>query len=470
MLLVLVTIIGVAWALLVPPWQSPDEMAHSAYAQPLAESLTLAGVPGRPSVSSDLNFADDAVGASRGAFFPRFSPPVWSGAAAAKYAARESGSNPPSQTNGGGLSSATANPPLYYLFAAIGTWIDHGGTAFGRLYATRLLGVALLLLTTTAAWLLAGEVFARRRLAQLLCAATVGLLPMATFMSTSVNPDALLMTTWTFALWLGARVINRAAQRVDALALCAVTAAAILAKATSYALVAPVLLAMFLGWRRRPREERRRAAGQLMLAGGVLVAPVLAWVALAPTLGGTSLTSVNAHGAAFNARQFLSYVWQFYLPRLPFLTPFKTSPDLAVWDVWLRGALGTFGWLDVSLAPWVYAVAGVAIGGIGAAAVVLLIRRRSPGTGPLLAFFALCLLALLGLLHVTAYRALIGGGGPFLQGRYLLPLISLFGLAVGLVGGHLPIRVRAPAGVFVLVVLLTLQCASLGAVAQAYYL
>ncbi|MEO8969700.1 MAG: DUF2142 domain-containing protein [Solirubrobacteraceae bacterium] len=469
-LLVLVTIIGVAWALLVPPWQTPDELNHFAYAQSLAESFTLPGAPGRLPVSADISFADGAVGAGRGAFFPRFSPPVWSRAAAAEYAARESGSDPLSRTNGGGATNASTNPPLYYLFAAIGTWIDHGGTAFGRLYTTRLLGVVLLLLTTTAAWLLAGEVFARRRLAQLLCAATVGLLPMATFMSTSVNPDALLMTTWTFALWLGARVINRAAQRVDAVALCAVTAAAILVKATSYALVAPALLALLLGWRRRPREERRHAAGHLTLAVGVLLAPVLAWVALAPGLGGTTLTSVSSGGHAFNVRQFLSYVWQFYLPRLPFLTPLQTWPDLAVWHVWLRGGLGTFGWLDVSLAPWIYAVAGIAIGGIGVAVVILLVRRRSPGAGALLAFFALCLVALLGLLHITEYRVLIGGGGPFLQGRYLLPLVSLFGLAVGLVGGHLPIRVRAPAAVLVLVVLLTLQVASLGAVAQAYYL
>ena len=75
---------------------------------------------------------------------------------------------------------------------------------------------------------------------------------MATFMSTAVNPDALLITLWTFALWLGARVINRRAPSRDAIALCGVTAAAILTKATSYALVVPVLLALFIGWRRRP--------------------------------------------------------------------------------------------------------------------------------------------------------------------------------------------------------------------------
>ena len=82
------------------------------------------------------------------------------------------------------------NPPLYYAYAAVAYLLDHGGTAFGRLYAMRIAGVLLLVVTTIAAWLLAGEAFGRRRLPQLACAAVAGLLPMVTFMSTAVNPDA----------------------------------------------------------------------------------------------------------------------------------------------------------------------------------------------------------------------------------------------------------------------------------------
>ena len=104
------------------------------------------------------------------------------------------------------------NPPLYYPYAAIAYLLDHGGTAFGRLYAMRIAGVLLLALTTLGAWLLAGEVFGRRRLPQLACAAVAGLMPMVTFMSTAVNPDALLITLWTLDLWLGARVINHRAR------------------------------------------------------------------------------------------------------------------------------------------------------------------------------------------------------------------------------------------------------------------
>jgi 4-amino-4-deoxy-L-arabinose transferase-like glycosyltransferase len=470
-LLAIVVVVGLGWALLVPPWQSPDELAHFAYAQSLAESFTLPGVNGRAGASSDESFADAAVGASRGAFWPEPAPPDWSRADYAAYLASEHGADPPSKSDGSGPSSAAQNPPLYYLFADVGYLVDQGGTAFGRLYAMRISGVLLLALTTIGAWLLAGEAFGRRRLSQLACAAVAGLLPMATFMSTNVNPDALLITTWTFALWLGARVINRRADRRDALALCAVTAAAILTKATSYALVVPVVFALFVGWRRRPASERGSALKHIAAAGLVLLVPVVGWLALAHALGRSGINTIGSSAAhPFNVRQFLSYLWQFYLPRLPFLTPFRTTPQLPVYDIWAQQVTGVFGWLDVFLPGWIYPAAAWAVAGLTIAAVALLTRLRERRLMALLGFFALTLVALLGLLHITEYRVLIAGGGQFLQGRYLLPVVGLLGLAVGLIIDRIPLRLRSSACGLALTGLLALQAISLAAILEAYYL
>ena len=63
---------------------------------------------------------------------------------------------------------------------------------------------------------------------------------MVTFMSTAVNPDALLITLWTLDLWLGARRDQPSGRGADVIAVGVVTAVAILTKATSYALVVPV--------------------------------------------------------------------------------------------------------------------------------------------------------------------------------------------------------------------------------------
>jgi 4-amino-4-deoxy-L-arabinose transferase-like glycosyltransferase len=469
-LLVIVVTVGLSWALLVPPWQSPDELAHFGFAQSLAENFTIPHTAGAPQASSDLTAANGAVGAARGAFWPTPAPPDWRRSDYRAYLAAEHAA-PPSRSDGTGPSTATNNPPLYYLVAAAAYLIGHGGTPFGQLYSIRIFGVLLLIVTTIAAWLLAGEVFGRRRLPQLGCAAVAGLLPMASFMSTAVNPDALVITLWTLVLWLGARVINHRAQGWDALWLCAATAAAILTKASSYALIGPILLALLFGWLRRPAAERRRALILIAAAGLALAVPVLGWVALASRLGGLSITTVGSSPAhPFLISGFLSYVWQFYLPRLPSQIPQRPTPGLPLYDIWVRQLTGVFGWLDVYLPAWMYRVAAVAAAGLGLGSIALLTRLRDRRHLALLAFFAVTLLALLVVLHVTEYRTLIAGGGPFLQGRYLLPVVSLLGLAVGLIIARVPTRVRPSACALALTALLVMQVISLSTELHAYYL
>ena len=106
----------------------------------------------------------------------------------------------------------------------------------------------------------------------------------------------------------------------------------------------------------------------------------------------------------------------------------------------------------------------MAAAGLGIVSFGLLTRLRGRRHLALLGFYALTVLALLVLLHVTEYRALITGGGGFLQGRYLLPVVGLLGLAVGLVIARLPLRLRPSACAVALTVLLVAQAISLSAI------
>jgi 4-amino-4-deoxy-L-arabinose transferase-like glycosyltransferase len=470
-----VALIGLVWALLVPPWQSPDEDSHFAYAQSLAERFALPGDPHRPAGwSTDQALAENAARAYPEAHYSSMMRFDWNRRDSASYSAAAARNQ--ARSNGGGPNAAAANPPLYYLYADVAYWAAYGGNAFDRLYAMRIWGVILLALTVVGGWLLAGEVFGRVRLVQLTCAATVGLIPMETFASTSVNPDALLVPLWTLALWLGARVIRRPGGSGDALALCAVTAAAILTKATSYALVPAVLLALLISWRRSPVDQRRVVARRLVLAGFALVAPVLAWLGLTRALNREAVNAIHspgggsgAHPHPFLPKQFASYVWQFYLPRLPFLTPFRTTTGLPLYDIWLRQGWGVFGWLEIGMPSWVYAVLTAATALVGVASAALIARFRDRLQLALVAFFGLALLGLLFGLHLTDYRSIIAGEGPLLQGRYLLPVVGLFGLGVALTVSRLPQRWRGPACGVVVAGLLLLQVLALATVAQRYY-
>ncbi|MGI8715021.1 MAG: DUF2142 domain-containing protein, partial [Solirubrobacteraceae bacterium] len=292
-----------------------------------------------------------------------------------------------------------------------------------------------------------------------------------TFMSTNVNPDALMIVLWSWALWLGARVINRSARRRDAVALCAVTAAAVLTKATSYALVVPVLVALGLGVSRRAPDERRAGRRDIAIALTALVVPILAWLAVTVALHRPAVNKIAATAAAkpFNVSQLVSYVWQFYLPRLPFMTSMRETSGLPVYDIWVRQFWGAFGWLDVTFPGWAYGVLGAITAAVLVPASILVGNTLSRRNWRVAAFLGLAGLALLAFLHLADYRSLIAGQGQLVQGRYLLPIVGLFGLAVAFLASRLsPARQAAVCGV-VVASLLTLQVLSLSTIVHAYY-
>lgn len=467
-----VAIFGVAWALIVPPFQAPDEIDHFGYAQSVATRLALPGDPRRPlSLSSDAALAVGTVGAANLAFQVQSVRPNWSPADFAGYLAKAQ--QHPSQSDGGGPNAQAVNPPLFYLYSDLAYWASGSDNLFGRLYAMRLWGVPLLMITVFAAWLLAGEVLGRSRLTQLVCAAVSGLVPMETFISTSVTPDALLVPLWTLALWLGAKVIRRGLGRYDAIALGVVTAAAILTKATSYALLPGVLVALVIGWRHGAADERgallRRAVGAM----AALVLPVLAWLLLTRKLGRSAVNAVPAASGpaapAFSFREFLKYIWQFYLPRLPGTSKLRVDAGLPVYSVWLRGGWGVFGWLDVFLPAWIYGILAACSAVAGLAGLWLLARLRDPVRLRLAGFFVLITLTLIFGLHVIAYRSILAHQGTLLQGRYLLPLIGLFGLTVARAISHAPGRWREVAAGGLLAALLLLQIVALATVTKMYY-
>jgi hypothetical protein len=171
----------------------------------------------------------------------------------------------------------------------------------------------------------------------------------------------------------------------------------------------------------------------------------------------------------FILRQFLSYVWQFYLPRLPEMSAERVTSRLSVYYIWLREGWGVFGWLEVAMPGWVYALATafMSVVAIASAAIVATFRDRL--RWGLIGFFAVALVALLVGLHLTEYRALIASQGPILQGRYLLPVLGLFGLAVALVVGRLPASWRAPVCGVLIAAMLLLQIVALSSVGARYY-
>jgi 4-amino-4-deoxy-L-arabinose transferase-like glycosyltransferase len=449
-LLLAVTLTGVAWALVVPAWQVPDEDAHYAYVQTIAERGRL---PERGGAVTDGGKSSAQQLAERMSGFRRSyqrleAKPEWSREVQQRLEREESALGDAGRDDGAGTNAVALNPPTFYLYASL-AYVAAGGTVLDRLYAMRLWSVPLLLAYAVAAWLLAGELARRDRLAQLCAGAIAALLPMVTFVSTGVTPDAMLLPLWGTAVWLGARGLRRGFTRGDAIALLLVTLAASAVKPIGTALVPGVLFALAVAaWRRRGLAPPSRAALTWAVLGATVVAAaaVLAvWIPDAPT-------------------RFASYLWQFYLPELPGQDHFARLQQWPVRDVWFEGVTGAFGWLEIRFPGWFYGL--LALGAALLMAGAVRVRRWDPA---LLAFLALPALALLAGLHVIEYRSLVLSDRGFAQGRYLLPLVPLAAAMAGVGIATLPDHRRTPAAALVLGGMVAWQLGALAIVTARFY-
>lgn len=456
-LLAAVLLLGVAWAMLTPPLQAPDETTHFAYAQALAERGTSPGDPGRATFSTEQRLLQDAAATQSPALTPS-GRPSWSSAAAARWRRAEAALPREARGDGGGPNPASLNPPLYYAYGALPYWAGSGTTMVDRLRLMRLASFLFALVTVVGTWLLAGEAFGRDRIRQLAAAGTVGLLPMVTFVSASFNPDALLWAAVSLTLWLAVRVVWRGLTPGSAAALVAVTAVGAATKLVFLALGPTLALALGVGlWRRGGRRDGP--------SGRVLLAIAAAGLAGMAALG----LAAGAMTGRVDLRIFASYLWQYYLPRLPFQQDFPALGGLPAYEVWVKTGWAAFGWFETRLPEPIYVVLALFTLVVALAAIAALWRARHRLDPAVMISLTLAPLSLLFLLHLVEAYSITVGQGAIGQGRYLLPLAPLGGLGVGaaltlLRPGGRPLAVGG-----LLALLFALQLLSLAVVADRFY-
>jgi 4-amino-4-deoxy-L-arabinose transferase-like glycosyltransferase len=496
LLLVVVAVVGFTWAIVMPPWGAPDEDVHFAYTQTLAERHELPGGP-QQGVSTEQRLSMDVNNTDQIVFF-KFAKPDWSQTGERSWRAQ---TNSVPRNDGGGTNAASDYPPGYYLYELIPYELASSADIHTRLFVMRLFSVLWLLVSTVAGWLLAGEVFDRDRPLQLLSTAAFALWPMLTFISSAVNPDSMLVALWTLATWLGVKVIKRGLTARLAVGMCLCVGLALVTKATALALLPPALFALAIGaWRLRRQISARGVA----LAGAALAAfgvPVLAWVLVARGAGhasygqaaivtdggsgsgaasGTTAAGVPTYTPSANIRYIASYLWQFYLPKLPFMRDqrslFPIISHYPAYQVWLASGWATFGWVNVWFPAWVYRIfLGVALAIVGGASVTLVRGARAVRRGArripwaLGGFFVITVGTLLAGLHWTDFHMLLDKKPPFVQGRYLLPVAALLALVVTQAVRALPRSFRTVAIACVLGGLIAFQIAALALVASRYY-
>jgi hypothetical protein len=433
-----------AWSLLTPPFHVPDEIAHFAYVQRLAET-------GRPPIarhttrySPEETAALDGlrfyavIGQSRNFTIDR---PAEQRALEAALAAH------PGRRGNGDASVATSQPPLYYALQALPYLIGSRGSIFTRLALMRAVSCLLGVLTVLLSFGFLRELLPSTPWAWTVGALAVAFQPLFAFISSGLNPDALLFCAAAGLFWALARSFRHGLTPGRGMAIGAATAAGLLGKLTFLGLLPGVALGVaWLVWRDRARSGRRALTGA-GTALGIAAVPLGAYVALntgvwnRPALGQAGLSSLARPGTGAPGTQslggLLSYLWQFYLPRLPNMRPWFTYLPLR--ETWFNGFIGRFGWLDYGFPRPVYNAA------LGLAAIIValaaagLARARAalPRRLPELAAYVAMAAGLLFVIGRSGYQARTGGQPGFEQARYLLPLLALYAalIAVAARGG-----------------------------------
>lgn len=466
MLLCVAALSSLAWSLVIAPLGGPDEEAHVAYTQRIAETgelpQKLEDVPplaprlqgGRDGFSSELQAVQDFGLMWQTALKPYVKPNGTSVEWRA-YQRFVSSLKDGGRTDGRGFQPAANNPPLYYLYTTIPYEIGRSGSLLTRMELMRWAGIPLLLVVVTMTWLLVAELIPRPYWARSLAAGVVAVHPVLTFISGVVNPDIALAALWATFLWLAVRTVRYGPSLRRALWLGGIVAASTLVQPRGLALGLPMAFALGLAmWRfKTPMRSVVRWGGAalgLSFVGAALFYFVLAVYGGDETSGWISTT---ANSSGFNVRQFLSYVWQFYLPPLKIMEP-MFGPPRGFRYVWVESFFAVFGQLDIHLPGWVYdRLYTASVWSLVILAVLLILRsdalRRHRAE---LAVLVVTVVTLVAGLHYAAYRALQGNGAtdPILVGRYLFPIIPIFGLAVAFVCTSLPRRWGQYAGALVL--------------------
>jgi 4-amino-4-deoxy-L-arabinose transferase-like glycosyltransferase len=462
---------AVVWSLITPPFQLPDEPAHYAYVQQLAETGTLP-------TNSNSQYSEEEEAAlhdlhqSEVRWHPEFHAIL---NAAQQRRLEHDLAQPLGRVGPGDAGVAASQPPLYYALQTIPYGLGSSGSLLDRLALMRLLSALMAGLTALFSYLFVREALPGVAWAWAVGGLGVAFLPLLGFMSGALNPDSMLFAVSAATFYLLARAFRRGLTPSLAVAIGIASAVGTLTKLNFLGLLPGVIVGLIvLAWR-AARTSRARALASLALGVAIAVAPVAVYAivnlfsnhaGLGVASSGISIT--KGHSGSLGDE--ISYVWQLYLPRLPGMA--TDFPGIfPTRQIWFDRSVGFYGWLDTEFPVWAENIALIpalvlTILGIRALVTVRATLRRRLVE---LAIYALMSLGVLVLIGSDSYLKFPSQAGTYAEPRYLLPMVPLAGAALALSARGAGRRWGPVAGVLIVVLFLAWNILSQLQVISRFY-
>jgi hypothetical protein len=456
---------GIAWGLITPLFQVPDEAGHVAYVQRIAET----GKPpiGRFDIQHFSQEQRHLLDAIRWKAVQRKKDNRVPGTASYQKNLERNVSTSYDRSSRGGYTTDTNNPPLYYFVNAAVYRLSPWTALPDRVQVMRLFSALLAACTVLLIFLFLRELIPSTPWAWTVGALAVAFQPMFAFTSSGVTSDCFLYLASAGVFYTLALAFRRGLTTRIGLGLGAFAAMGILAKLNMLGLAPGIIVGLIALILRAPRERRGEAIDGALAAVAVVLIPVGAYMLLNSTVWDRGLyfgrsgvpnpvgiAVPGSGGQTTNGTLSggFDYMWQFYLPRLPWQD--SLFQDYQLRHIWFNGFIGEFGWLDTRFHDWVYDLAVVVAAAIVAFAGRELYRVRSAIRSrlPELITYLALIAGLLLLIGGVSYVARIGGATGYEQPRYLFPLMALYGGVIALAARGAGKRYGPAAGVFLVCV------------------
>lgn len=243
-ILVAVFLKQLAWSTFVPLWQTPDEQAHFAQVQNLAETGR-EYIEESNNLSNEIHISEQIIGTDRDfagnnkfTYHPEFKTPY------SPDLEKTLADQPRSARTEYVKPEATAYPPLYYKLGSDVYRIFYFRDLLDRVFAVRFFSGLSLVGVTFLAFLIGKMIFSDEKTA-LWLAAMVGFQPMMTFVHAGVTSDALFNLVFAAFLYFCLRIIDGGLTLKNLICIGAVVAVAAVTKPQANIMLfimAPLLL------------------------------------------------------------------------------------------------------------------------------------------------------------------------------------------------------------------------------------
>src|SRR3954447_1105036 len=474
---------ALAWSLLVPPFQVPDEESHTGYVQYLAET-------GKVPKPGFIGYSDEENALLRALDFGSVigvrdnRPPHRPGIDARLRAIDRSRL---SRVGGGDPAGAVVYPPTFYALESVPYLASPTGSSLlDRLVWMRALCALLAGLTVFLTSRFLRELLPTQPWAWAVGALALAFLPMFGFISGGVQNDAGMYACAAALFWAMTCVLQRGLTPLRGLAVGGALVAGALIKFTIVGLAPAAVAAIVVALVRARGEGRRTGAspteGRANRRSGWIGAAVAALVVAFPIAAYAALSRWAWHRPLSGPLRAshpqiaqpepatitgqLTYAWELFLPRLPFMDD-KFPGITPLWDTWYRGGIGRFGWLDYGFPEWV----AVLLLPVVVGAIVLAARTAWQARPPLanVAVYALAVLGLLALLAVVGYRYELKFATYFQSPRYLFALLPLGAAVVAMAARGAGRRFGPAVGAVLVVLVMALSVFAQLATLERYY-